>query len=248
MHGYFFTYTNVITYLGFNLAIFAFLSQYLTFPKDLLSELSRMKRKIGQHEYPYLFEKNARITYKNGSKSTNENQEGIIELKAALKMKVFFLEIDTCTFATLIYILVSCMILALLLIYEYFNWMIICTHIIPILSIVYVVLVYSIIIYLGFLDANRKWPETHRGSRNFFLITLLIYTIAFTIAIFYNIDYPQNTFVILILGLIAHLVLYVIPIALRSPITQLVLLWENLSDEYNEHLKNNEENKKSAIS
>ncbi len=100
--------SNILTFIGFCIAAFAFLSQYLSFPKDILSELMRTLRP-NPGELPLFSEQDCTENSNTCEKQANDH------------IKTFFLEHDTVTFVTLLHLVYSILISLLLLIYlEYF--------------------------------------------------------------------------------------------------------------------------------
>ena len=209
------TYSNLLMYLGFNVAAFAFISQYLSFPKDILAELSRAKRDSTKHEFPY---KTNRVT---------NNIEGE---EASDIIKAFFLEADTVTFAILIYLLFSIAVILLIIManmLEVYSLKIVIVGCITVCALLYALLiVYSMIKEL--FRNNRKWPQNYQTEKKMYLITLMVFTCLFVIGVFFSIHHLELLFILLIFGLLIHFIFYLLPISRRMPVTNLLVLWENL--------------------
>ena len=211
----FLTYSNLLVYLGFNIAAFAFISQYLSFPKDILAELSRAKRDATLHEFPY-----------EASRVTNniENKE------ASDKIKAFFLEADTVTFAILMYLLFSIVVILLIImanLLEVYSLKIVIVGCIMVCALLYALLiVYAMLKELFYNE--RKGPQKYQTDKNRYLITLMVLTCLFVIGVFFSIHHLESLFMLLIFGLLIHFVLYLLPIWSRMPVTNLLVLWENL--------------------
>ncbi|MCF7859894.1 MAG: hypothetical protein K9N07_11330 [Candidatus Cloacimonetes bacterium] len=208
------SYSNLLTYLGFNLAIFAFLSQYLSFPKDILSELSRIERQKDKHEYPC--KESDRVTIKKDGK------------KAGNILKAFFLEIDTITFIILFYLVYSSFVLTSMIAYKYFNNN-------SFLEMIF----YSGIFYIAFTEFpiifemvsnSRKWPAKQRAAKYIYLCLFIVIDLIIGVYIIKNHKEFEKIFLFLIFGLLSHFCIYAIPLFIRKPITNLLYLWENLND------------------
>ena len=211
------TFSNLLTYIGFNIAVFAFLSQYLAFPKDLLSELSRTHRNK-THELPIPA---GRIT----------NQSQTVINNASDGIKVFFLEHDIITYITLLYILFSISNVLLLIarikfiyFFDYYKF-----FSIPLSS------VYCFIIILGIIadrrSDKRKWPQSHKTVKKIFIYGLILITAALCISIglaaYFN--GHEILFLELICGLLLHFIVY-FSLLSHNPVTKLLVLWEHLPE------------------
>ena len=213
MHDQFLTYSNLLVYLGFNIAAFAFISQYLSFPKDLLAELSRVKRDKSIHEFPY-----------EASKVTNNIKNKV----ASDKMKAFFLEADTVIFATLIYLLFSILFILFIIMIKLFTVDFLIKSFIVFCALIYMgIIVFSM--SFEFIKNNRKWPKKNQRAKKWYMIILIVLAIKLglgTIVFCWN--NLELLFILLIFGLLIHFFLNILTIWIRMPVTQLVALWENL--------------------
>ena len=209
----FLTYSNLLVYLGFNIAAFAFISQYLSFPKDLLAELSRVKRDKSIHEFPY-----------EASKVTNNIKNKV----ASDKMKAFFLEADTVIFATLIYLLFSILFILFIIMIKLFTVDFLIKSFIVFCALIYMgIIVFSM--SFEFIKNNRKWPKKNQRAKKWYMIILIVLAIKLglgTIVFCWN--NLELLFILLIFGLLIHFFLNILTIWIRMPVTQLVALWENL--------------------
>lgn len=207
------TFSNLLTYIGFNIAVFAFLSQYLTFPKDLLSELSRTHR-TNSHELPI-----------PANKVTNQSQENFD--KASDTIKIFFLEHDIVTLITLLYILFS-ISNVLLLIAQLKEFVGHYKLVSILLSCVYGCIIISGIILEKRRDM-RDWPQGHEIEKLLFYYFLILITAALCIKIGFLslLDDHERLFLVLICGLLLHFFVYVI-LLFHNPVTNLLVLWEHL--------------------
>lgn len=214
----FLTYSNLLTYLGFNIAAFAFISQYLSFPRDLLGELSRAKRNARLHELPY-----------NASRVTNND---ITNREASDKMKAFFLESDTIIYATLIYLLFSITLILLIIMVNLLK--VDSLKIVILLLCIMVCAFYIRVIVIPMnreLRANaRKWPQKYQSAKKRYLIILSVisFLLGVTSVEFFSTHDHESLFILLIFGLLIHFLLYLLPIYSRMPVTHLLVLWENL--------------------
>lgn len=206
-------------YLGFNIAAFAFLSQYLAFPKDILAELSRAKRHANLHEFPY---KASRVT------------NNIKDKEASDTIKAFFLEADTVTYTTLIYLLFSIAVILL----------IIMANLLKADSLLKIIIFYILCIMVcafyihvivnpmnNELKANaRKWPQKYQSAKKMYLTILSVISFLLgliSIKFFLTHDH-ESLFMLLIFGLLIHFAFCLLPIFYRKPVTNLLVLWENL--------------------
>lgn len=223
----FLTYSNLLVYLGFNVAAFAFISQYLSFPKDLLGELSRAKRNVRLHELPY-----------NASRVTNND---ITNRKASDKMKAFFLESDTIIYATLIYLLFSITLILLIIMVNLLKVDSLKTAIIFIgCTFLYTLLIVIPMALELFIRKKRKWPQKYQTAKKTYLIILMGFAFLLYISVNFSIHHHVSVnfsmhdhvyellFILLIFGLLIHFLLYLLPIYSRMPVTHLLVLWENL--------------------
>lgn len=212
MHDQFLTYSNLLVYLGFNIAAFAFISQYLSFPKDLLAELSRVKRNKKYHEFPY-----------EASRVTND----IKDKDASDKMKAFFLEADTVTFATLIYLLFSILFILFIIMIKLFTVDFLIKFSIVVCALIYMGII-VISMSLEFIQNNRKWPQKNQHAKKIYMIILIVLAIILGLCTICLINNLELLFILLIFGLLIHFVLNILTIWIRMPVTQLLALWENL--------------------
>jgi len=201
-----------ITYIGFNIAAFAFLCQYLVFPKTLLTDISNMIC----HPPP-------RITDQRVVQATDEHVGRII---------CFFYEIDTITFTLLVYILYSIAVILMLLGVLYAvlqppaarTWIIVLTGMYA-----------TTILFLVFREIFRTNKEARKMRRNFYwtsrwcygilelvLLAILCYAV-------YYILYVHQSGMLLFLFLILFLAIlfawYLSSIALKQPVRAILARW-----------------------
>lgn len=212
------TNQNLLVFLGFQIAAFSFLSQYLAFPKDLLSEMHRVTRNKEKHEMPCSCDKII-------------SQDVLCD--SANGLKAFFIEHDTITFVLLSYILYSMFLdLSLMLL---LNCNIINSNIINIIITILPIILFFILgfsVLSGRKDKKRKWPsgykyEIHREAllSAIFHISLLI---CFLQAYYGGLEKYALLFLINIAGLLIFMMIYLIIIMFRSPVSRLLGLWEKL--------------------
>ena len=175
--------------------------------------MSRVKRKKNLHEFPY-----------GASKVTNNIKSNV----ASDKMKAFFLEADTVTFATLIYLLFSILFILFIIMIKLFSVDFLIKFIIVICAFIYMGIV-VVSMSLEFIKNNRKWPQDHQDAKKWYLIILIVLAIKLglctSIFCWFSLEI---LFILLIFGLLIHFFLNILTIWIRMPVTQLVALWENL--------------------
>ena len=66
------------------------------------------------------------------------------------------------------------------------------------------------------------------NRKKMYLITLMVFTCLFVIGVFFSIHHLELLFILLIFGLLIHFIFYLLPISRRMPVTNLLVLWENL--------------------
>jgi len=220
------TYSNLLAYLGFNIVAYAFLSQYLSFSKDLLSELNRMRRPSPQHEMPLLVPETAKAGLIENSTSPQQEVE---------RIKTFFLENDLLTFNTLFYLVFSIAIIIALLLKKCGLGNSICFRLLIILSILF-----GVVLTLGLWRelirefrqhaGRRRWPglRGNRTAKIFYHLYLWLIGAACVILIIFHCANNDRVFLILVSGLLFYLLIYLFPLYFRMPVSRLLGLWERL--------------------
>lgn len=231
---------SLLTFIGFAIAAFAFLSQYLNFPKDILTEWARIGRNLGKHEFPHKIDKKNFIIQKDFR--TDKYRK-----RANTELKVFFLENDTISFSTLTYLVYSIGI-SLSLLAELIEFTILRDLFIGILTFIYVAIILLGIFYNAYHKKIRDWPKEYKYAKAFYVtINILISSLLGLSVLIYNCQDKQGSiFFIVIVGVFLHFIVYLIPIFHRAPITKLVILWETLWDREPELEKSLDEQEKNV--
>lgn len=209
---------NILSFIGFCIAVFAFLSQYLSFPKELLSELMRTLR-INPGELPLI------------DKIDCTKHSDFDEKKANDHIKTFFIEHDTVTYITLSYILFSILVSLTLLIYiVYFkNFEYVFTYIIIGFSTFYS---FIIAISLGKAKGvgSKDFPESFKEEKKQFLNWLMFaeFILCGLMWLTKILEEISLSIIVLIFGLMLHFFITVIIIWKHEPVTKLLFLWERL--------------------
>ena len=214
------TPSNILSFIGFCIAAFAFLSQYLSFPKDILSELMRTSR-INPGELPIV----------DSIDCTNTFDEEFNEKSANDHIKTFFIEHDTVSYITLLYIVFSIFVLLTLLIHiVYFkDSKDIFSFIIPGFSTSYCLILSC---YLGneLQHPTKKLPEQFKSQKKIFLYLLLSYNILLAILMWLIpiLKEISLTIPILIFGISIHFFIMLSLIGKHQPVNKLLFIWERL--------------------
>jgi len=199
------------SYIGFNIAAFAFLCNYLMFPKSLLTDLSNMIRK-----------KPPRISYRTKNKLMHKNVLNIIS---------FFYEVDIITYTILLYIICSILIVIILAAIN----MKVCTPCkIARLSIFIIAFIYCVVTtILLFCRCNEVIKKDYHWKKEGLLymrlgLLLLIFFLVFIgILLWYN--KGIKLFLFLSVFLMILFSLYLFPIGNRRPVTNILDLWRELA-------------------
>lgn len=187
-------------FMGFTITTFAFLCNYLQFPKNLLSEVERN----GKLKLP-----------------TSNN--------ALISILNFFYEIDMISYTILTFIVYSQFAVVVCILFKY---LLLSEHnakkIIFIISAAYVI----IILFLMTLSVIRKYmkKENWTNCSLWICITIeFIYLIFFCLGIHYTMcSNPSGKlfFLFIVSFLIILFVWYLIPIAHRKPVRNLLAIWQ----------------------
>lgn len=207
-------------YLGFSLASLAFLTQYLTFPKSLLSDLSNL-RVLG---FPRIIEGNIGSTFP-------------VELRNVVS---YFFQLDYVTYALLMFILYSDLIILTL---TSIHFKVITSNpncIIYILTIIYLI-IRGVLVYRGALlkiedrDGKKyKRGEKYwtKGERWCLIITEIIVTLILIAGIMITVQKERGfiLFLWMVLLLIIMFAWHLTITAKVSPVSRLLAIWTGIAD------------------
>ena len=202
-----------LIYIGFTLASFAFLCNYLSFPKSLLKDLSNL-----------ICGKPPRIT--DGSlvntKERRLQSEQII---------CFFYEIDVITFTILLFIVYSALVVLLLLGYNLGAVRVENTELaVVVLSFLH----FGMHLYLAFIKLPKTRMRGEWRARDIYVVFDTLFSTGVAGGAFYII-YAIKSGTVLFLFLVGVLIMlyvvYLIPMALRMPVSNMLDLWQDLGEE-----------------
>lgn len=206
-------------YIGFNIAAFSFLCQYLTFPKSLLTDISNMT-----HNPP------PRITDRKVVDLDNSPDS-----KYVRNILCFFYEIDTITFTILIYILYSILVT---LMFAYVHFEILSPSLAFYLVIILSIFYSGIIIRLLNFEFSKKtsdmknirdkyWENKYRKAYKWgeiLFMALLWAGVLYTLLVMKK---GLALFLFLIILLVILFCSYLLPIAYRTPVRNMLSQWMN---------------------
>ena len=206
-------------YIGFGLTAFAFLCQYLVFPKTLLTDLSNMIYKRPPHIMDQKF-----------AKLTNKSVYNII---------CFFFELDVITYTLLAYIIYS-MFVALIcaLVHLHLIGPSCGKWIAVIASIVYAIIIWILVITTLLLlpkpekEKERMLCKLWRSRVPYAIVEFILSVILLSL-VFASLLWRRSgmvLFVSLVLFLMVLLAWYLIPLAHRKPVRNLLVLWSKDED------------------
>ena len=214
--------TIFMTYIGFNLAVFAFLCQYSTVPKSFISDLSNMVSKGAP-----------RIIDSNNSNISNKPKEFIDDILQ------FFFELDVIIFTILIYILYS---IIAAIVFSLVHYKVIFpdfgNYLVLLPSIIYTVLIIWLVIKVVFNPPTQdianviflRWTKKSRRLYGWMEIILAVSLPVIVYVYLWVLERGLALFLFNIFYLTILFIIYLIPIAYRKPVRNLLFLWYDISE------------------